>query len=166
MAYPLPPIPNQPVSDVHEWRDWFFKLYQQVGGQNAPNLWNNIDFTGSNITAIQTRNHNDLQGLQGGNSTGTEYYHLSSIEYGALTNYTNSISSITVTASPFTYQNVSTYNQSVIITGGVVSLADFSRDNTTFYTISTVTNTMVLLSPNDYIRVTYTVAPTMVSVPR
>jgi hypothetical protein len=166
MAQPLPPIPNQKIGEVHEWRDWFFQLYQNVGGANAPNLWSNIIFTNSNITDIQNRQHNSLQGLQGGNSAATEYYHLSAAQYTGTTNYTNPISTITVTASPFTYQNTSGYNQSVIVTGGTVSLVEFSRDNTTFYSISILTNTMPLLSPNDYLRVTYTVAPTMVSVPR
>jgi hypothetical protein len=166
MALPLPPIPNVPVGNSHEWRDWFFRLYQNVGGENAGNVWNNIDFTGSNITSIKIREHNTLQGLQGGNDSGTEYYHLSSNEYNGLSNYTNFISTITVTSSPFTYQNATGYNASVIVTGGTVSLVEFSRDGVTFYTIGTTTNTMVFLSPMDFVKVTYSSVPTMVVVPR
>ena len=35
MANSLPPIPNQPVSDTHEWRDWFFKVYQNLNGASG-----------------------------------------------------------------------------------------------------------------------------------
>jgi hypothetical protein len=165
MAVLISPIPNQPVSDTHEWRDWFFNIGQNINTGGIVR-WDNIVFDGSNITSIVNRQHNSLQGLQGGGNSGTEYYHLNATQYAGTTNYTNPVSTITVTASPFTYQNTSGYAQSVIITGGVASLIDFSRDNSTFYTVGTVTNTMTLLSPNDYIRITYTVAPTMVSVPR
>ena len=26
------PIPPDPISDVHQWRDWFFKLQQSLNG--------------------------------------------------------------------------------------------------------------------------------------
>lgn len=89
MALPLPPIPNLPVGDSHEWRDWFFQLYQRVGGPDDVNRWTNIDFTNSNLTSIVTRRHNDLQGLQGGSVSGTEYYHLSADQYNQLSNSFN-----------------------------------------------------------------------------
>jgi hypothetical protein len=166
MANQLQPIPNQPVSDTHEWREWFFNLYQTLGGSQGTNAFTNLDFTGSNITSIVNRAHNSLQGLQGGNDAGTEYYHLSSTQQSGLTNYTNPVSSITVTASPFTYQNSTGYDASVLVNGGTVSLVQFSRNNVTYYTTSAATNTILMLSPNDYVKVTYTAAPTMVLVPR
>lgn len=84
MAYFISPIPNQPVSNTHEWRDWFFRLSQAVNNGTTVE-WGNIIFNGSNITDIQVRLHNTLQGLQGGNITGTEYYHLSAAQYNSLT---------------------------------------------------------------------------------
>jgi hypothetical protein len=165
MAYLIPPIPNQPVSDTHEWRDWFFNIGQNINTGGIVR-WDNIVFDGSNITSIVNRQHNSLQGLQGGGNSGTEYYHLSATQYAGTTNYTNVVSSITVTASPFTYQNTTDYNADVIVNGGTVSLVQFSRDNSTYYTTAVATNTILRLSPNDYVKVTYSVAPTMVSVPR
>jgi len=74
-------------------------------------------------------------------------------------------SNITVTASPFAYQNTGLYDADVIINGGTVTQIEFSRDNSTFYTIGT-TQGMVRLSPNDRVVVTYSSAPTMTLVQR
>jgi hypothetical protein len=74
-------------------------------------------------------------------------------------------SNITATASPFTYQNTGLYDADVIINGGTVTQIQFSRDNSTFYTIGT-TQGMVRLSPNDRVVVTYSSAPTMTLVQR
>jgi hypothetical protein len=68
-------------------------------------------------------------------------------------------------ASPYTYQNSREYPADVVVNGGTVSAIAFSRDNATFYTIGT-TSGMFALSPYDYLRVTYTVAPTMTLIPR
>ena len=74
-------------------------------------------------------------------------------------------SSITVGASPYTYQNTNTYPADVIVNGGTVSAIAFSRDNATFYTVG-LTSGIFALSQYDFLRVTYTVAPTMTLVPR
>ena len=74
-------------------------------------------------------------------------------------------SNISVTASPFTYQNTTAYDGDVIISGGTVSSIEFTRNNVTFYTTGLLTG-VLQLSPNDRVRVTYTVAPTMTLVPR
>ena len=49
--------------------------------------WSVIDFTGSTITDIEDRKHNDLQTLQGG--TSNQYYHLTSAQYSTITSETN-----------------------------------------------------------------------------
>jgi hypothetical protein len=72
---------------------------------------------------------------------------------------------ITVGASPYTFQNTNTYPADVIVNGGTVSAVAFSRDNVTFYTVGQI-NGMFALSPYDFLRVTYTLAPTMTLVPR
>ena len=108
---PLPPIPNQPVNNSHEWREWFFNLWQSLGGTQGQIYYVDLNFTGSNITSIQNRAHNDLQGLQGGNVGGTEYYHLSASQYNSLTtpNYgafqdsTTQSAASTTTAYPITF---------------------------------------------------------------
>lgn len=87
------------------------------------------------------------------------------VDLGKLTNSTVAPSNITVTASPFTYQNTTAFNGDVIISGGTVSNIEFTRDNTTFYTTGLLMG-VLRLSPSDRVRVTYTVAPTMTYVPR
>jgi hypothetical protein len=83
MAIQLPPIPNNPITDTHVWRDWFFKV-SQVLVQGAAIAWTSLNFSGSNIRDIQTRQHNALQDLQGGDGA-TQYYHLTQAQYNSLT---------------------------------------------------------------------------------
>ena len=82
MAILLPPIPNNPVTDTHVWRDWFFKV-SQILVQTAQIAWTSLDFTGSNLLDIQTRQHNALQDIQGGFTN--EYYHLTLAQYNKVT---------------------------------------------------------------------------------
>ena len=74
---PPPPNPDQDIND-YSWRDWFRQLRDYVVDKGSI-LWSQIDFTGSNITDIITRRHNDLQTIQGGATN--QYYHLNSAEY-------------------------------------------------------------------------------------
>jgi hypothetical protein len=82
MAYQIPPIPNNPITDTFVWRDWFFKV-SQILVQQASIAWTSLDFTGSNLLNIQTRQHNALQSIQGGNAG--QYYHLTQAEYTTVT---------------------------------------------------------------------------------
>ena len=77
--FPNPPVNTKDLTS-HDWQDWFFKINQIFTGALAGISWLGIDFTGSNLTDIETRNHNDLQNMQGGNGT-TEEYHLTAEEY-------------------------------------------------------------------------------------
>lgn len=81
MGVLLPPPPNQPVSDTHEWRDWFYTLYKNTTSGNGIKF-TGLDFSGSNIDDIVTRDHNTLTNLQGG--TSLQYFHLTSAEYAAV----------------------------------------------------------------------------------
>jgi hypothetical protein len=81
MAVQLPPIPNNPVTDVFVWRDWFFKVSQLLV-QQASIAWTSLDFTGSNLQDIQTRQHNALQSIQGG--IASQFYHLTAAEYATV----------------------------------------------------------------------------------
>ena len=82
MAIQLPPIPNNPITDTHVWRDWFFKV-SQILVQSAAIAWTSLSFTGSNLLDIQTRQHNALQDMQGGVTN--EYYHLTSAQRTSVT---------------------------------------------------------------------------------
>lgn len=126
------------------WLSWFLTLSQ--GGLSS------------------TIQHNSTLGLQGG--TSGQYYHLTSAQL-ASANFRSSANptAITVTASPFKYQNLSGFDQSVIVNGGTVTQLEFSRDNVNFYTLGVIAG-MVTLSKGDYLRTTYTVIPTMTAVPR
>ena len=74
---------------------------------------------------------------------------------------------IPLTGSPFTYQNTNSYVLNVLVgspLGGVTNL-EFSRDGTTFYSTGSFYGQFTL-NPLDYLRVTYTVAPTLTGVPQ
>ena len=82
MATPIAPIPNNPIAENHEWRDWFFKVQQYL--TLSGNLsFNGLSFLGSNLTSIVTRNHNDLTFIQGGDSLNR--YHLTAAEHATIT---------------------------------------------------------------------------------
>lgn len=74
---PPPPTGNDPASPA--FRDWFYKIQKSL----TTILFTDLDFTGSNLTSILTRNHNDLQSIQGGASN--DYYHLTSADKTDLT---------------------------------------------------------------------------------
>jgi hypothetical protein len=72
---------------------------------------------------------------------------------------------LTVGASPFVFHNTNAYPVDIITNSGTVTSIEFSRDNTTFYNTGTISG-IINLSANDYIRVTYTVLPNMIAIPR
>lgn len=69
---------------------------------------------------------------------------------------------LTPDASPYTYSAPT--KGFVIISGGTVSLVEFSRDGVTYYATAQ-TSGQFTLSAQDFLRVTYAVAPTMTFVP-
>ena len=69
--------------------------------------------------------------------------------------------SITITASPFTY--TAPRKGYVIVSGGMVGSLQVSRSGT-FYNMGTIAG-MFPVAANDQIKVTYSVAPTMVFFP-
>ena len=54
MAVSLPPLPNSPLTDTFIWREWLYQVSQTLT-QQATIAWTSLNFTGSNITDIQTR---------------------------------------------------------------------------------------------------------------
>lgn len=73
---------------------------------------------------------------------------------------------IAVGASPFTYQYVEAGQASVLLSGGTVTLVEFSRDGVTWYSVGVATDAMLAVSQGDYLRITYGAAPTMTLVLR
>ncbi len=84
MAYTIDPPPIKSPIDSFVWKDWFKSLQLFLTGPSGSGsgiAWSTIDKSGSNLTDLATRNHNDLQTIQGGSSS--QYYHLTSAQYTA-----------------------------------------------------------------------------------
>jgi len=77
---PPPPINDQPGSFT--WLEWYRQLRNYIS-TNGSVPWYVINFAGSNITDIATRDHDQLQNLDGG--TAGEHYHLTAAQHSALT---------------------------------------------------------------------------------
>lgn len=80
----------------------------------------------------------------------------------AINGLPQSVFSVTPGASPYTYQ--STRKGQLIVNGGTVSAISLSRDGTTFYTTGQ-TQGVFQLDFQDFILITYTVAPTLTFFP-
>lgn len=78
---PPPPINDQPGSFT--WLEWYRQLRTYIS-TNGSVPWYIINFAGSNITDIATRDHDNLQNLDGG--TAGEHYHLTLAEVTAARN--------------------------------------------------------------------------------
>ncbi len=71
---------------------------------------------------------------------------------------------ISVGASPYTYRNTDGWDQMVVLSGGSVSKLEWSKDNSTFYDVGATQAFPV--TAGEYLKVTYSSAPTMTKVPR
>lgn len=76
----LPPTPVGVPPGHNYWNDWYEKLRTLINETTV--AFTSLDFTGSNLTSIATRNHNDLQSIQGG--VAGQYNHLTNAELAAL----------------------------------------------------------------------------------
>lgn len=70
---------------------------------------------------------------------------------------------ITATASPMVYRNIEGYAQRIVITGGTVSNVEWSQDGSTYLTLGSVSGAFAVAG-GEYLRITYTVAPTITKV--
>jgi len=73
---PPPPINDKPGSFT--WLEWYRQLRNYVSTSGSV-PWYIINFSGSNITDIAQRSHNNLQSLQGG--AAGAMYHLAETDY-------------------------------------------------------------------------------------
>lgn len=83
MATKLPPQPVGVPPGHSFWNDWYEKIRDAFNSGQVATTWANIDFSGSNITDIVSRSHENLQGLQGG--TAGEHNHLTNAQHTTLT---------------------------------------------------------------------------------
>jgi hypothetical protein len=62
----IPPPPAEFTPDNQwAWIDFYKQIRDAINSASIV-TWTNLDFSGSNLTDIATRNHNDLQNVQGG----------------------------------------------------------------------------------------------------
>lgn len=80
MALNLPPPPKNLNTKSLSFQDWFERLRRSAS--SVVTVFTGLDFTGSNLTSILTRDHNDLTSKQGG--TAGQFYHLTAAEVAAL----------------------------------------------------------------------------------
>ena len=83
MATAIPPAPIRDPWGSYTWEDWFRQIRNRATESLTSITWTGIDFTGSSLTSINDRKHNDLTNTQGG--TSAEYYHLTSAQHTSLT---------------------------------------------------------------------------------
>jgi hypothetical protein len=69
MAAGLPPPPLNSPNGSYYWLEWYTNLTNILNSNGLP--FTSLSFTGSDISLIQTRNHNELTNIQGGTATGT-----------------------------------------------------------------------------------------------
>jgi len=74
-----PPISTE---DKTVWNTWYIRVKDAINQLGLNFLWTNIDFSGSSLTDIIDKKHNDLGSLQGG--TAGQYYHLTSTQASAI----------------------------------------------------------------------------------
>ncbi len=76
---PPPPVNDQPGSFA--WLEWYRQLRNYVSTSGSV-PWYIINFSGSNITDIAQRSHENLQALQGGSAG--QHYHLTAAQHASL----------------------------------------------------------------------------------
>jgi hypothetical protein len=80
----IPPVPlKEKDLKTWVWQEWFRQVRDRVNTSLTSVTWGSIDFTGSTLDDILTKNHNQLTSIQGG--TSGEYYHLTSAQASGLT---------------------------------------------------------------------------------
>lgn len=82
MTFPIPPL-NSPDKNSRVWHIWFDNLRRFLSDTTGLIPWSNVNKSGSNLTDITTRRHNDLQLIQGG--AADDYYHLTASQLNDLT---------------------------------------------------------------------------------
>lgn len=143
MALTLPPPPTNAAPGDLVWLEWYRQLRDFVGGTSGSLPWVQVDKTGANITDIPTRNHNNLQSIQGG--TSGEYYHLNADQAGfsvSLTGQTGSIGATTITTPTGSGMwDVSVYHVCTTAgTGGTLTTNILYNDGTAARTIAPAAN--------------------------
>lgn len=93
-----------PIKDLKEmpysFQKWYEQLRNFISSASGTIPWTTVSKTGSNLTDLVTRNHDNLQTISGG--AASDYYHLKQTEHTSLvglTTYTNADSPVTLTST-------------------------------------------------------------------
>lgn len=78
----------------------------------------------------------------------------------------NAITTPAVGASPFVFENAGDFDIDAVVSGGTVSAVAISRDGVTYFPLASATGITVRLNPGDFLRITYSVVPTLTLIPR
>lgn len=97
MATLLPPMPIGTPPGSAYWNQWYEQLRQLINSGTVYTTWANINFTGSNLTSLVTRLHNDLQSIQGGSAG--DYQHLTTAQKNTIGSLTMISSAVDPTTS-------------------------------------------------------------------
>ena len=81
-------------------------------------------------------------------------------------NPANAITTPAVGVSPFVYANEGDFDLDAVVSGGTVSAVAISRDGSTYFPLASATGFTVRLNPGDFLRITYSVLPTLTLIPR
>ena len=90
------PLAQPPRKEDARFDDWIYRLWKRISA-TAGIAWAMVDKTGSNLTDLVTRNHNDLQSFQGG--TAIEYYHLTSAQNSLIPSGTPTVGQVPTATS-------------------------------------------------------------------
>ncbi len=90
MNITLPPVPRD--DNVEARTDWFNRMRDALSRLGTSLTWSVLDKTGSKLTDIETRNHSDLQNIQGNT------FHITSSQASSL----SSGLSVTITTAKLT----------------------------------------------------------------
>lgn len=162
----MPNITNIPSSRVdlidprtnlisREWYRFFLNLFELTGGGS-----NDVTLQDLQIGPLPVDAATQVDALRTEIGVGPP-----TIPPQSFTNYSAQPSAIVLGPSPYTYINNTGYPADVIVSGGGVSLLEFSRNGVTFFSTGSFYG-MFTLSPYDRLRVTYLTPPNMTLVPR
>lgn len=139
-SLPPPPINDKPGSFT--WLEWYRQLRSYISTSGSV-PWYIINFAGSNITDIALRDHNNLQGLQGG-GTG-EMYHLTLAQYEKVN---NSVLTITASTQTITNQITIIVNYAGVCTLTLPSAASYAGRT---LNVKTITANTVISASSDVV---------------
>lgn len=138
-----------------EWYRFFLNLFELTGGGS-----NDVTLQDLQIGPVPVDASAEVDALRTEIGVGPP-----TIPPQSFTNYSAQPSAIVLGPSPYTYINNTGYPADIIVSGGGVSLLEFSRNGATFFSTGSFYG-MFTLSPYDRLRVTYQTPPQMTLVPR